>query len=524
MNDLYGGVLREIVQRRGRGVCEDPRQTRALLRDLLGSQPGQHTRAINVLIHAMEERVPEELLAAQESGLVEMAVRRLIVRLQADWGMSEAGARWSVQTWGLALGVLSPEEASAMSLEAGVPRKSARWTTWVTGETRGPVEAETLPVGAGSPEVGGAVRKRRLRWLVAVLGALVLLSLVPAIRYSLLIWGSVPGVSVSPTIVPAESAEALVEISVDEAAEEVEQAIQVVGSIGTATDEKSVWLPVEPAPARDAAFETEKTITNSIGMKLVLIPAGEFMMGSPESDEFAADDEMPQHRVRITKPFYLGVYEVTQKQYEQVMHTNPSRFGGDWRRPVESVSWDDAVEFCRRLSNKEPREYRLPTEAEWEYACRAGSTTRFSWGDSDSESVMKDFCWYSCNAYEWSWTIPHAAETGTQPVGQKRPNAWGLHDMHGNVFEWCKDWYDRDYYGRSSPSDPQGPSAGSYRVNRGGGWRNRSTLCRSAERYWSSAGIQDSIQGFRVACSVDRSSRRNPASSALSLSPQNRSI
>jgi len=257
----------------------------------------------------------------------------------------------------------------------------------------------------------------------------------------------------------------------------------------------------------DVPLELAKEITNSIGMKLKLIPAGEFMMGSPEGEEERDDDEGPQHKVRITRPFYLGVYEVTQEQYEKIMGENPSSFKGA-SRPVENVSWDNAVEFCRRLSRKEGREYRLPTEAEWEYACRAGTTTRFYWGDSDAESVMKDYCWYENNAQESDWTAPHASEEGTQPVGQKRPNARGLYDMSGNVWEWCADWYDGDYYEDSPTDDPTGPASGSYRVGRGGGWVSSPRNCRSADRNGGTPGYRIINLGFRVASSsVDASSK-----------------
>jgi len=172
--------------------------------------------------------------------------------------------------------------------------------------------------------------------------------------------------------------------------------------------------------------------TNSIGMRLVLIPPGEFQMGSPAGDGVASSDEKPHHNVRITKPFYLGVCEVTQEQYERVMAQNPSRFKGDPQRPVGYVSWTGAAEFCRKLSEKEGVTYRLPTEAEWEYACRAGTTTRYCFGDD--EASLGEYAWYG--------------SVGRYPVGEKTPNAWGLCDMHGNVWEWCADWYDADYYAK----------------------------------------------------------------------------
>jgi formylglycine-generating enzyme required for sulfatase activity len=190
-------------------------------------------------------------------------------------------------------------------------------------------------------------------------------------------------------------------------------------------------------------------------MKLVLIRPGKFMMGSPDSEEGHKADEGPQHQVTISKPFYMGVTEVTQAQFEAVMGTNPSKFKGP-TNPVESVTWDEAVEFCRRLSEKTGKTFRLPTEAEWEYACRAGTKTRFSFGDS--ESVLGDYAWCTSNS-----------GGKTHPVGQKKPNAWGLYDMHGNVWEWCADWFGD--YSSGSSTDPQGPGSGGSRVLRGGSWR-----------------------------------------------------
>jgi eukaryotic-like serine/threonine-protein kinase len=259
--------------------------------------------------------------------------------------------------------------------------------------------------------------------------------------------------------------------------------------------------PQRVEPQVQAVTEPPKEITNSIGMKMLLIPAGEFLMGAKRNESGAYDGEKPQHRVRITKPFYLGIYPVTQAEYQQVMGTNPSYFQGskgilglfakpaEPQRPVEQVSWPDAVEFCRRLSAQEGTTYRLPTEAEWEYACRAGTTTRFCFGDEFERLV------------EYGW---HHKNSGgsTHPVGQKKPNSWGLYDMHGNVWEWCADWYEDNYYKQFAEKivvDPTGPSGGSNRVYRGGCWRYDASICRSACRWGLDPGGRCDNLGFRLA-------------------------
>ncbi|MFC1604315.1 SUMF1/EgtB/PvdO family nonheme iron enzyme [Planctomycetota bacterium] len=237
-------------------------------------------------------------------------------------------------------------------------------------------------------------------------------------------------------------------------------------------------------------------VTNSIGMKLIYIPAGSFMMGNPSSEEGRSSGEGPQHQVQISKGFYMGVYEVTQAQWQAVMGSTVSQQrnkansswpllgeGDDY--PIYYVSWDEAVEFCKKLSRQEGKTYRLPTEAEWEYACRAETQTRFSFGDSDSN--LGEYAWYSNNSGQ-----------STHPVGKKRPNAFGLYDLHGNVWEWCSDWYGENYYSSSPGVNPQGPSSGSSRVLRGGSWGYGPWNCRSAIRVRDSPDHRGYDYGFRI--------------------------
>jgi len=213
----------------------------------------------------------------------------------------------------------------------------------------------------------------------------------------------------------------------------------------------------------DALAKTEiqsspSTLTLDLGqgvtMKLVRIRPGKFMMGSPDSEQGRRDDEGPQHEVTISKPFCLGATEVTQSQYEAAMGTNPSEFKGPMN-PVDNVTWNEAAEFCRKLSEKTGMKVRLPTEAEWEYACRAGARTMFFFGDDPS--ALGDYAWYGDNS-----------KRTTHLVGQKKPNAWGLYDMNGNDWEWCADWYGA--YPKGPVTAPSGPASGDRRVFRGGAW------------------------------------------------------
>jgi serine/threonine-protein kinase len=280
-------------------------------------------------------------------------------------------------------------------------------------------------------------------------------------------------------------------------------------------------------------------MTNSIGMEFVLIPPGEFMMGSTPAQIKAALDRLkpllpqhkghksglvtisaegPQHRVKLNTPFYCGIYEVTQAQYRQVMGVNPSGYAPKGERaervvgfdtepfPVDSVSLDDVGEFCRRLSESAPekaagRKYELPTEAQWEYACRAGTTTDFSFGDDEN-----DLC-------EHAW-IRLNSNGRTHRVGEKLPNPFGLYDMLGNVYEWCADGYTQDWYSRSPVDDPIAPSSFERRANRGGCWSWQPVLCRSAVYGQLPRDSRQPGGGFRVVLLVTEVPREEAAANA----------
>ncbi len=202
-------------------------------------------------------------------------------------------------------------------------------------------------------------------------------------------------------------------------------------------------------------------------------PPGEFMMGG---DKY--DFEKPVHKVKITRGFWLLETEVTQAMWESVMDANPSFFKGK-RNPVEQATWNDCQEFCKELSQKLGRQVQLPTEAQWEYACRAGTTGAYA-------GTLDELAWYNANSMR------------THEVRQKKPNAWGLYDMHGNVYEWCSDYYDADYYDRSPASDPENTTASANRVSRGGGWFSIAEDCRSGYHYGCDPDDRSSSLGLRV--------------------------
>ncbi len=243
-----------------------------------------------------------------------------------------------------------------------------------------------------------------------------------------------------------------------------------------------------------ARFFTEN-LGNGINLDMVEIPAGSFKMGSPSGEKGRGGDEGPQHMVNVPA-FLMGKFEVTQEQYQQVMGSNPSYFKGA-KHPVEKVSWNDAVEFCKKLSQKTGREYRLPSEAEWEYACRAGTTTPFYFG----ETITTDLANYD-GSYTYASEPKGKYRQQTTDVGSFPPNAFGLYDMHGNVWEWCQDTYHQDYNGAPSDGTAWTDNDNYYRVLRGGSWFSRPEDCRSAYRYRYFADYDSDSIGFRVVCGL----------------------
>jgi formylglycine-generating enzyme required for sulfatase activity len=274
-----------------------------------------------------------------------------------------------------------------------------------------------------------------------------------------------------------------------------------------------------PHAARAARLQQQlmklPPLVNSIGMELVPIPPGKFLMGSPDEEPGRQVDEGPQHEVIITRPFYMAVHDVTVGQFKAFVkdkgyQTEAEKGDGAFRiipgrpeekdpqanwqnpgfeqaddHPVVCVSWNDAGAFCDWLSAKEGKKYALPTEAQWEYCCRAGSQTRFHFGNDDRE--LAQYAWYGGHS-----------ENRTHPVGGKKPNAWGLFDMNGNVWQWTFDTYAADYYGKSPKLDPPGPSTAGNRVFRGGAWNDELSFCRAARRYSAAPSIRTTHLGIRI--------------------------
>ena len=274
----------------------------------------------------------------------------------------------------------------------------------------------------------------------------------------------------------------------------------------------AMGFPIVRANEANQTASTNRTVTNSIEMKFVEIPAGKFQMGSPDSEIGSRIDERPVHEVEISHPFLLGAYEVTQAEYQRVIGSNPSYFSQTGvgakkvagvstdRFPIEQVSWDEATEYCKKLSAmpeevKAGRTYRLPSEAEWQYACRAGSAAPFHYGNalgSKDANINGNF------PYGGAPRGPFLGRTAE--VGSYKPNAFGLYDMHGNVAEMVADWYGRSYYSSSPSIDPKGPEQGADRVVLGGSWGTDAVRCRAGFRRSNATSGKAYFFGFRIVC------------------------
>ena len=243
----------------------------------------------------------------------------------------------------------------------------------------------------------------------------------------------------------------------------------------TASNERGITK--EPTTKESSGKEEVIDLGKDVNLEMVLIPAGKFVMGSPESEKSRDEDEK-QHEVTLTKPFYMGKFEVTQEQWEAVMWVNQSSTKGA-KLPVTDVSWNECQDFIKKLNKKTNGGYRLPTESEWEYSCRAGTSTVYSFGDSLTGADA------------------NAAGSSTKAVGSYKPNAFGLYDMHGNVWEWCEDW--KADYPAGAVTDPKGPATGDHRVLRGGSFFFYDSAARSSDRHGDSPTFRNDIFGFRMA-------------------------
>lgn len=257
----------------------------------------------------------------------------------------------------------------------------------------------------------------------------------------------------------------------------------IIGSAKSATSSQKANTQAAQAagkkepPSPGGPKQGDTMIESATGMKFIYVPKGCFMMGSNEG----SDDEKPVHKVCVDA-FWMGQYEVTQGQWQKIMGKNPAHFQKGNSYPVEQVSWDDSQEFIKKLNNKTEKSYRLPTEAEWEYACRGNGSGKYCGGDN-----VNDLAWYSKNSND-----------STHPVGNKQANDFGLHDMSGNVWEWCADWYDEKYYASIFEENPIGPLSGTNRILRGGGWLRSPVRCRSVRRHGDHPGYRDDHIGFRL--------------------------
>jgi len=259
------------------------------------------------------------------------------------------------------------------------------------------------------------------------------------------------------------------------------------------------WDPVSKDSDDDGVIDKNDLFPNDpkyqtfddLDFQWVDIIPGTFIMGSSRSED--ERDQQPQHQVKISKGFEILKYEVIQAQWEAIMGSNPSFYKGEYN-PVENISWNECQTFIMKLDELNPSfNYRLPTEAEWEYCCRAESGTKYGYGDN--ESRLGNYAWYNHYPYNGSLDAP---DRMTHPVGLKYPNTWGLYDMHGNVWEWCQDWYDKSYYEDSPNTDPKGPDSGTHKLARGGSYQDSYSWCVSSFRWCVKPEVRFRHLGVRL--------------------------
>ena len=535
MHDLPRQKLTELLAQYGHGFCDDEKRLEAMLKDLLRND---HKRETFVLISALREGVVQDLRAPTAGMPLAAVTAKLIRQLCDNLALDESAARWGVESWAFALGVKITQPVVRVKKTAPLPIVVPASPPTVSPNSG--IDLATMVLQQRAKEEQekqhAALYHRRARQLADDANdydtAIQLIeSLDPKWRDQQL-YLSIRERRDQELESQAKQHAAEVHRQAKQHAEKTRDFAAAARMIETLEPQqrdaklyekvcgyraqvasldayihnavqkgrlqflrKSVRELFKLQPQRDDMRrlldvlpedpELEKEFTNSIGMRFIYIQPGEFTMGSNESD-----NERPPHLVRITRPFYLGMFPVMQDEYLALTGGNPSHFKGN-RCPVETISWDDAKLFCEKMSqlraeSKRDLTFRLPTEAEWEYACRAGSTDKWCFGNNTS--LLDEYAWFDVNA-----------EGRTHPVGEKVPNAWGLHDMHGNVSEWCKDGYASDYYKSSPTDDPCGVSMARHRTYRGGGWNLGALSCRSANRGANTPDSQRHYIGFRVA-------------------------
>jgi formylglycine-generating enzyme required for sulfatase activity len=512
MHDLPRQKLVELLTLHGFSLCDDAKKLEGLLKDVLRNECKRETF---VLISALREGVAQELLGSK-SGMPAAALAAKLARQLCDnLALDEVAAQWSVESWAVALGVKITSLSTVPQKPATSVIASPRTTSAAVSvdlaalalhhrenARQKQVEIELHRIEAAKAATLASQRqeeeKARTEQLELEARANAVCAQKQAIEFAEKSRDFETAVQLLEEIDPKWRNRTLFKKMSDyrDRVSHLNATIHDAVHKGRISFLRShVRELLKLQPRRDDMRrllevlpdepEVARELTNAIGMKFLLICPGEFTMGSK-----AGINETPPHRVEITQPFYLGIYPVTQAEYRTVIGTNPSHFVGDPRLPVENVDWNAAVSFGEALTQSHGKDqpgmrYCLPTEAEWEYACRASSTSTWCFGDD--EKLLYEYAWFDKNS-----------RLRTHPVGERKPNVWGLHDMHGNIWEWCQDGYDASAYERrrAMPQDPCG--TGRHKVCRGGAWQVPAQRCRSAAREYYNSTFRDYHTGFRL--------------------------